>query len=294
VKTLCTIVCFVSAVAACVAQWQHAPIDTVFAFMPGTGQNAGQGPGVFPSNILGLPSRDARDDVPENDPSEVCSIGLRGQIMVGWKGGVVVDGPGADITIFENAFHYSNGKLYGEPARVEFSRDGVSWIAVPFDSVTFNGCAGLVPTYGDKDPWDPFVSGGTAFDLASVGIDSVRFVRLTDVTAMLMAQPLNPLYDPTLTGFDLDAVLGLHMVPSPISSTMGYDEVSHIASVTVRVEDVRNGAASLDAYQTDGTWVWTRALPAGYHTIDMSGLPHGCSFLVFRTNGAATTMKVLR
>lgn len=276
------------------AQWTGAPIDTVFAFTPGSGQNAGQGPGVFPMNVMGTPSRAARTDVPENDPRQVCSIGLNGVMTVGWKNAVVVDGPGADFTIFENAFRYGNGKLYAEPASVEVSKDGRQWVMFPFDTTTFVGCAGRTPTVGDRDPWDPSVSGGDQFDLASIGMDSVRYVRITDRTALLMRQPTNPLYDPTLTGFDLDAVLGLHTVAVAFTSTLSYDEAGRTASLTVRFDETATGPATLTAFLTDGTVVWQREFPTGSHHVDMHGLPHGCSFLVLTTDRSVETLKVLR
>ena len=214
--------------------------------------------------------------------------------MVGWKGAVVVDGPGADLTVFENAFRYGNGRLFAEPARIEVSTDGVHWTSFPMDTNTFAGCAGMTPTHGDQDPGDPTVSGGDAFDLASIGVDSIRYVRITDVTTMLMNDPTNPLYDPSLTGFDLDAVLGLHTAPSAMNTTLSYEEREHLLFVSVSDADALRGGASIAAYRTDGTLVWEEHLGAGSFTISMDVLPLGCSFVRLLSASTQHTEKVLR
>jgi len=276
------------------AQWGRATVDTVFALMPGSGQNTGQGPAVFPTNILGLPATIARQDVQATNPRDVCSIGLNGVIVVGWKGALVVDGPGADFTVFENAFRVNATKLFAEPGRVDVSSDGVHWTAFPFDTITFAGCAGVSPTNGDKDPWNPSMSGGDAFDLAAIGADSIRYVRITDVTSMLMNDPSNPLYDPSLSGFDLDAVLGLHTVASAMHTTLNYEEREHMLHVSVSDADAGRGGAALAAYRTDGTLVWEERLGAGTFAISINVLPLGCSIVQIRSASVLVTRKVLR
>jgi len=293
-KRLPTILVVLLLPLALPAQWQRAAIDTVFSFAPGTGQNSGQGPAVFPANIFGLPSDVARVDVPANDPKSVCSIGLGGVITIGWKGAVVVDGPGADFTIFENAFRYGNNKLFAEPGRVDVSSDGMHWISFPMDSQTFVGCAGMNPTNGDQDAWDPYVSGGDVFDLATIGTDSIRYVRITDVTSLLLNDPSNELYDPSLTGFDLDAVLGLHTVESALRSSLAYEEQGHVLHVTVSADDTRGGGTSVSAYATDGSLLWQEEMSAGFHTISMEGLPLGCSHVRLVSPSVIETRKVLR
>ena len=66
----------------------------------------------------------------------------------------------------------------------------------------FPGCAGVTPTFSHPDnsvsPNDPEVSGGDAFDLADLGLQSARFVRIRDTGT-------NP-YEGVAGGFDLDAV----------------------------------------------------------------------------------------
>jgi hypothetical protein len=191
----------------------QGPPDAVERFTPGSGQTSGQDAKYYPANILGLPDSSARDSVPSVDPVQILSLGLGGEIVLRFDRHPIIDRPGMDFTVFENAFRYRIGareRIYAEPAEIAVSRDGITFISYPYDSLTLAGCAGVTPTNGDRDPFDPELSGGNSFDLADLGIDSVRFVRIHDVTAIVRDNRAHPYWDPTLTGFDLDAVLSLH------------------------------------------------------------------------------------
>lgn len=188
-------------------------IDTVFSFTPGEGQNTGQGEEYFPDNIFGLPDTNAREDIQSALPENVLSIGFGGEIIVGFKNYNVIDGPGPDFTIFENAFiNPLNKKMFAEPGKVAVSLDGVYYTEFPFDSVSLVGCAGTQPTYGKKDPFNPEESGGNQFDLADIGLSEIRYIKITDITRMLLDNPEHEYYDPILSGFDLDALIGLNLV----------------------------------------------------------------------------------
>jgi hypothetical protein len=155
---------------------------------------------------------------------QILSLGLGGEILLRFDRHLIVDGPGPDFTVFENAFAYSLGtkqRIYAEPGEVSVSRDGITYLPFPFDSLTLKGCAGVTPTNGNRNPADPEVSGGDSFDLASLGIDSIRFVRIRDVTSIVKNNHDSPFWDQTLNGFDLDAVVGVNVatpVPSGIAS----------------------------------------------------------------------------
>lgn len=200
--------------------WEDGGADAVESFRPGTG--AGHGAEHLPGNVLGLPDSSARDQEPVILPEQILSLGMGGEIVLRFDRHPIVDRPGADFTVFENAFHYTIGgreRLFAEPAEVAVSRDGIEFIAFPFDSLTLAGCAGITPTNGDRNPGDPAVSGGDCFDIGQLGLDSVRYVRLRDMTAIISGNRQHPFWDPTLTGaapnagFDLDAVVRV-TVPS--------------------------------------------------------------------------------
>lgn len=206
-RSIVLVCMFVVSIAQCFAQTPAA----VHAFVPGDGQASGQEPEYFPANVLGLPDSTARRSVPAIDPRQIASLGLGGEIVLRFDA-PIVDAEGVDFSVFENAFYYSIGPrelIYAEPAEVSVSRDGTAFVSFPFDTLTFVGCAGTRPTFGDQNPFDPHVSGGNGFDLAAIGIDSVRFIRIRDVTMLAVGNPSHPFWDPTLSGFDLDAVVAI-------------------------------------------------------------------------------------
>lgn len=196
-------------------------IDTVISFKPGTGQSIGQGGEYFPENIFGPPSEIASYNVPASSPEQVLSLGMGGEIIVSFKNHEIIDRPGVDFTIFENAFlNPASNRIFAEPGLVSVSYDGVNYLDFPIDSLTLESCAGTNPTYGTADPFNPDSSGGNSFDLADLGLEKVRFIKIKDITSILT--PGHPYYDPILSGFDLDAVAAINIVELPVSVEAGY------------------------------------------------------------------------
>ena len=238
-------------------------IDTVYAVRWGTGQDFGRE--FFSQNIMGFPDTNARADGGSVNPRQICSLGMNGEIIVGWKHALLVNRPGIDFTVFENAFLKFDGKPFAEPARIAVSKDGRTFVEFPFDSLTLRGCAGITPVNGDKSPCTPQESGGDGFDLSDIGMDSIRFIRIRDITPWLSARSSHPLWDPTLSGFDLDAVVGLHLVPSAnlVSVRSSHTDIStqpHVSYTnglltlsipySMRGQDIR-----LSVYSTQGNEV---------------------------------------
>jgi len=164
------------------------------------------------------------------------SLGLNGSITVAFTDNLLVDEPGPDLTVFENAF-LTRGLTtlppWTEPGRVSVSADGETWLAFPCAMEDVDGyhagCAGVYPVFANADllaaptplvpstaplaslidlPLDGFVppagSGGDVFDLADVGITAVRFVRIDGGNRRAGLAGL--------AGFDLDAMAALHSV----------------------------------------------------------------------------------
>lgn len=184
-------------------------IDTVLSLKPGTVQNAGQDSESFPMNIFGPPSALAKYTVPASDPKDICSIGLDGEIIVGNKSHYIIDGPGPDFTIFENAFmRLADSMIFAEPGIVSVSENGIDFIEFPYDSISLEGCAGVGPTNGDKDPFNPSESGGNSFDLASIGLSKAKYIKIKDITRVVTYDTKHKYYSPLfiVSGFDLDAI----------------------------------------------------------------------------------------
>lgn len=240
-------------------------IDTVYYFQPGTGQNNGQSSEYFPLNIFGPPSKNASSSIPEASPNEVLSIGLSGEIIVGFKNAFIKDGPGIDFIIFENAFvNPINKQVFAEPAVVSVSEDGINFIDFPFNTLTLEGCAGTNPTIGKENPFDYPNCGGNGFDIATVGLTKIKYIKIKDITEIVLQNQNHPFYNPTLSGFDLDAVAGLYVIDEGLNTIKdNSDTVNHYI---------------LDIYDYLGNKVTT------YQNISLkelySKLERGCYFVV--------------
>ncbi len=167
----------------------------------------------------------------------------RRSIVLGFSGRLVVDGPGADLVVFENGFRERTRDAYFmDPIVVEVSSDGERWLAFPHDYVApdetvyephpsaWEGFAGVTPVVLNVDtrPMDPFAAeaGGDAFDLATLTGSTeeeraladelrggVRYVRLTSAAVLEnpdtgVAFPRDAVSD----GADIDGVAGRHFV----------------------------------------------------------------------------------
>jgi hypothetical protein len=210
--------------------------DQVVGYQIGTGGGAGQA--EMPGIVLGPPHGGGAFQ----GSTDTLSLGLGGWIVLAFTTGSIVDGPGADFTVFENPFltiGLVTGPPFAEPGTVSVSDDGVTWKTFPCaldDPPYYPGCAGVYPVFANaNDPAapSPFVpctipiqqlvgvpvatfqppdcSGGDSFDLAAVGLSAARFVRID-------ASQLEPGADGT-AGFDLDAVAAVHFMPLAATST---------------------------------------------------------------------------
>ncbi|MFP2956893.1 cell surface protein [Myxococcus sp. 1LA] len=181
--------------------WPEDPYaDEVVLFEPG--DSAGFGQDRFPDVVLGPPSGLGSD----NGSLDVLSLGRGGKIELRFTDIAVVDGPGVDLLVFENAFLVPGGTTYSERGIVSVSDDGVTWHEFPCATTDaaggYPGCAGVTPVYANPangiSATDPAVAGGDGFDLATVGLSRARYVRIVDAG--------NNRYGGTSGGFDLDAV----------------------------------------------------------------------------------------
>lgn len=153
--------------------------------------------------------------------THVVSLGRGGSIVLGFGKNAIVDAPGPDFVVFENAFETGPYDSFSEPAVVGLSRRGTApadFEDFPCDlSATkgapeqgrwpYPGCAGVHPVLADVTqnclpPTDPTQAGGDAFDLATLGWDSARWLRLRDAGLARSGT--------TTKGFDLDAVVLIH------------------------------------------------------------------------------------
>ncbi|TAE25300.1 MAG: T9SS C-terminal target domain-containing protein [Candidatus Kapaibacterium sp.] len=285
---------------AITAQTYGAGADTVFSVKWGMGQDFGRS--NFPANVLGLPDTSARANRPSNNPAQVCSLGMGGEIVLGWKNAMLVNRTGADFSVFENAFLRFDGKVFAEPAKIAVSRDGVRFVEFPFDSLSLQGCAGKTPTNGNESPFNPRVSGGDSFDLATIGMDSIRFVKITDISAIVLNNPRHPFYDPTITGFDVDALVGFSLVPMqprtsvamPISSEIIIKTSSDILTIEIPqgLSAQAHSGWSGSLFNAHGASMLDFA-PQTFTALSVGHLARGAYFLVVRSEGQYFFRKIL-
>jgi len=177
-------------------------IVEVVSFTPGTG--AGYGADRLPEIIQGPPDGGKTSE----GSLSVLSLGIGGELIVR-LGCAITDGDGVDFVVAENPFLVgAGGNAFVEPAEISVSTDGVDFTAFPCtapdSSVAaddgVDGCAGLAPVAANADNGLAGVfpdGGGDGFDLGTIGVDDVTFVRIRDQSAS-GASPN--------AGFDLDAI----------------------------------------------------------------------------------------
>lgn len=172
---------------------------SIVSFTPGTG--AGFGAGSLPDIVLGPPqgAGSVRGSV------HVLSLGRYGEIILDLGDCALVDGPGVDLIVFENAFFISGDvdNPYAELGAVAVSEDGVDFFEFSCEQEHFPymGCAGWNPVYSsssnDISPFDSASAGGDHFDLQDIGVEFAHYVRIRDLGTPGFG---------TSVGFDLDAI----------------------------------------------------------------------------------------
>ncbi|MCA9773111.1 MAG: hypothetical protein KC466_11935, partial [Myxococcales bacterium] len=188
------------------------------------GAAAGFGQSRLPGVVLGPPKGAGA----LRQGLDVLTLGDGGSITLAFTDNRVVDGPGPDLAVFENAFAQGGDPSvrFIELARVEVSANGVDFFEFPSsvnpalplgDPARYSGFAGVgcVDPLGEPVAPEAFACGdgsgqlagigGDSFDLQDLGLSEARYVRVTDVGG----DPADS-GDAFAGGFDLDAVAALH------------------------------------------------------------------------------------
>lgn len=160
-------------------------------------------------------------------------------LVLRWSDRRVLNGPGPDLVIFENAFEYSGG-TFMDPVVVEVSADGERWVGFPHDYLAedelayqpdpslWQGFAGRTPTVlsvegtPDLDAFD-VGAGGDRFDLEQlpdtaegrrIKAEGFMFLRLSSARAQVNPDTgvVFP-SDPVSNGADIDAAYARYLSP---------------------------------------------------------------------------------
>ncbi len=192
-----------------------------------------------PGIVLGPPG----SATPTTGTTSVMSLGRGGEIVLEFTDNEIIDGPGPDFILFENPFFCTappqsavdGFSVFAEPGIVAVSEDGVEFRTFPYNSAALSqvvsqcsdkaliqslvGLMGITPNFTGNYtlPDDPLAydaaapggvsgHGGDAFDLATVGLQRARFVRITDPNLSISLPG-------SAEGLDLDAAVALHSIP---------------------------------------------------------------------------------
>lgn len=183
-------------------------VTNVVSFTPGpcAGFGAGEMPGIVQGPPVGTGVKQGGLDV--------VTLGIGGEIVLAFGDNAIVDQPGPDFIVFENAFYIAGSTTpNADLGEVSVSEDGITWKTFPCNpgpKEPYPGCAGWTPVYSAPDndisPVDVAKAGGEAFDLADVGLATAKLVRIKDRSTMTCSGPPSPIN----LGFDLDAIAIVH------------------------------------------------------------------------------------
>ncbi len=232
-----------------------------------TGANAGFGADKLPRRVFGAP----RGRGLLVGSTHVYSLGNGGSITVAFNDNIVIDGPGADLAIYENAFHVGGeeGPLFTEYAIVEVSDDNRTWHRFPFNAETGTGLAGRTAVTSNPangmNPLDPS-SGGDRFDLADLGLEMIRFVRVIDGGSDIPDFG-NMVAPGTKGGFDLDAMAAINgSAPANVHGVVS-DGGEPVAGARVRLVPLDGSRKKRRFTDSEGRYRFGRVLPVGDHEV---------------------------
>ena len=233
----------------------------------------------------------------EGTSGDIVCTGRGGQITFTFDS-CIYNGEGPDFVCFENGF--SNTFL--ELGWVEVSYDGVHFERFPNYSLTEEP----VDAYGDVDPTkihgycSKYRQGyGTPFDLDSVSLDTIRYIKLIDVVGdgSCLDTKGRIIYDPYKTsgsaGLDIDAIGVMHMLGKYLSIPKIQKSSIQIypnpASDYIKIKGLENQAKNIDIYDITGNLI----INSKSSFINVSYLKEGVYFVNIQTNSKTITRKLI-
>ncbi|HEY1603233.1 MAG TPA: hypothetical protein VGG64_26755 [Pirellulales bacterium] len=218
-----------------------------------------RGPEDIANPSLGLASVGTASNAlgsPVGNASRVVSLGDGGSITVGFNM-PIKNGPGPDLAVFENGF-LSGGasQAFLELATVAVSSDGTNFFTFPdvsdTQTTTQVGGSGLLDASNLYDLAGKYIAGyGTGFDLSELAnvspllnVNDITAVRITDVVGSIDPQYGtkdslgNLINDPfptpfTSSGFDLNAVGAINVVPEPSGLFLGLTALVAVGALKI-------------------------------------------------------------
>lgn len=241
----------------------------------------------------------------EGTSAGVVTLGRGGEITFTFDT-LIVNGEGADFVCFENALSHT----FLELGWVEVSMDGVYFERFPNRSLTENP----VGAFADIDPTkihgycSKYRQGyGTPFNLDSVNLDTVQYIRFIDIVGDGNALDTdgNIIYDPYATtgsaGLDIDAVGVIHAgnIEEGIEELSSNDfkiypnPAKNNLQLIINNEHLNINFTDIQIYDLTGKMVTNSPFEKGDRGIDISYLNEGIYFLKIKTKQASFSKKLI-
>jgi hypothetical protein len=270
---------------------QNAVIDTVYSYKFGNNTQYGQSEKFFPKNIFSLPPNSASKDAPASSEEDICSLGLGGEIILGFKNKIILNQAGPDFTIFENAFiNPVNKKMFAEPAVISVSQDGIKYIDFPFDSSSLLGCAGINYTNGNKDLFNSLESGGDQFDIEKLGLSYIKYIKIKDITQFILDNPKHKYYDAILSGFDLDCIIAYNLADESTEVEMEFQNLTINESNELIYINNLSSEISINIYNINGLNIFHDNIYSNY-IINKSDFSTGIYYLTIISKNSSKLYK---
>jgi cysteine-rich repeat protein len=170
------------------------------------------------------------------------SDGVDNYLIIRWQGLRVLNGPGADVAVFENPFAIGGvGLRFMDQVILYFSQDGQTWVPFPHDYLAadetlystdpshWQGFAGITPVLLNEDtnpvdPFDPELAGGDHFDLdelpdedfdaLSIKESGFSYLKLVSAPSTVNPDTGTPFVrDMASNGADIDGAYARYLVP---------------------------------------------------------------------------------
>jgi hypothetical protein len=237
----------------------------------------------------------------EGTSGDIVCLGRGGQITFTFDS-CIYNGEGVDFVTFENGF--SNTFL--ELGWIEVSYDGIHFERFPNYSLTKEP----VDAYGDIDPTkingycSKYRQGyGTPFDLDSVNLDTIRYIKFIDITGdgSCVDSQGHVIYDPYKTsgsaGLDIDAIGVIHMLGKYMNVTNIQKTDILIypnpASNYINIKTDGNDIQSINIYDITGKVIYHKDGLTKKLNIDISYLKEGIYFINIRKNTKTINKKLI-
>lgn len=245
----------------------------------------------------------------------IVSLGDGGNAIVTFSA-PIINGPGYDFAVFENAFNDS----FLELAFVEVSSDGVNYVRFPSVSNSplspqFDNNASMDATKINNLAGKYRALYGTPFDLqelstsSQLDIDNITHIRIIDVIGNVLPpfanndSNNNPINDPWPTpfpqgGFDLDAIGVIHQKAVGIIEWTENLQFSIFPNpvkdkVTIQIDN-SNQENYLTIKTILGHEVFKQKIESKSVVFDLSQLNSGIYFFTIQSNNSFSTKKIIK